>query len=375
MDEHELFIRDNAGHLRYWKCYEVAGGIEIEHGVVDGTPQFQFESIEDGKAGRNQDEQIESRINSRVNKQLQKGYVYSRSVAETMKPMNLLGFHKPMLAKKQSDVDIPLLRSKGFYLQNKLDGNRCLVHNDGVKLTAYTRNGKPINTIDHILEELDGVIPEGCTIDGELYLHGTILQTLVSWIKRKQPNTKKVEYHIYDMISNETFGSRSDSLGAILSRFKGETSYPIKVVETTYYEPENPVDLGDKLREAREKGFEGLMFRSDYSLVRGKLVTAGYEDGKRSGSLIKFKGWESEEFRVIDIIPSKEGWARLVCKHNGANGEIRFTVSCPGEMTFKYYVMTNKERYIGKMLTCDFAYWTQDGKPFHPTAIAFRDYE
>lgn len=373
--DNTLYIKDNAGHLRYWTVREAEDGLEIEHGVVGGTPQFQYEEISYGKGGRDQDEQIESRIQSRINKQLQKGYIWDIEKARVSKPMNQLGFHKPMLAKKERDVNVPLLRTKTIFTQRKLDGNRCLIHNDGVKLTAYTRNGKPINTIWHILKELDGIIPEGCTLDGELYLHGTALQTVASWIKRYQPNTLKVQYHVYDLISDEPFSVRSKRLGAILSRLDNKANYPIKLVETFEIKPDSPENLWDKFREARAEGYEGLMVRSDHKIVRGELVQCGYEDGKRSGSLIKFKGWESEEFRVIDIIPSKEGWARLVCEHIGDNGRIKFTVSCPGEMTFRYYVMTNRERYIGKHVTCDFAYWTQAGIPFHPTAIAFRDYE
>ena len=125
--EKTLYIRDNAGKIRYWTCRPEPDGLEIEHGVLGGTPQFQYEAIEFGKGGRDQDEQIESRINSRVSKQLDKGYVEDLRQAETMKPMNRLGFSKPMLAKKSEDVDMVKMMTKPFYLQNKLDGNRCLI--------------------------------------------------------------------------------------------------------------------------------------------------------------------------------------------------------------------------------------------------------
>ena len=59
--ETTLYIKDNAGHLRYWKCYEVLNGLEIEYGVCGGTPLYQSEDIEEGKGGRDQDEQIASR--------------------------------------------------------------------------------------------------------------------------------------------------------------------------------------------------------------------------------------------------------------------------------------------------------------------------
>lgn len=366
-----LYIKDNSGKLRYWSCREVLDGIEIEHGVLGGTPQFQYEEILEGKATRDQDEQIESRIQSRVNKQLDKGYVYDIEVAKSSKPMNRLGFCKPMLAKNEHNVDLQLLRKHPIYIQNKLDGNRCLIHNDGVKLTAYTRNGKEFTTLDHITDALEGVIPEGCTLDGELYIHGTPLQTIVSYVKRKQVATKSIQYHVYDLISNDKFSKRIERLNAILTGVSNNHSYPIKLVETLQIEPDNPIDLGRLLKEARDLSYEGLMLRSDFKIVRGNISSTGYEDGKRSSSLVKIKAWESEEFDVINIVPSKDGWARLEC----LCGNSSFFVSCPGDMNFKYHVMNNKNEYIGKTVTCEFAYWTRDMLPFHPTAVAFRDYE
>ena len=51
--EKTLYIRDNAGKIRYWTCRPEPDGLEIEHGVLGGTPQFQYEAIEFGKGGRN----------------------------------------------------------------------------------------------------------------------------------------------------------------------------------------------------------------------------------------------------------------------------------------------------------------------------------
>lgn len=377
--ERTLYIRDNAGKVRYWTCRPEPDGLEIEHGVLGGTPQFQYEAIEFGKGGRDQDEQIESRINSRASKQLDKGYVEYLRLAETMKPMNRLGFAKPMLAKKSEDVDLNLMMTKPFYLQRKLDGNRCLVHNDGTGLVAYTRNGKEYKTLKHILEPLEAVIPSGFTFDGELYVHGVPLQTIVSWAKRLQPNTLKIQYHIYDTISDEGFGARLNELESVLSPVL-EKGYPsIRKVLTLKFTPESTpnlggsaVDLAGLLRIARKENYEGLMFRSDYALERGVFVPVGYQDGKRSGSLVKLKEWEDQEFPIVDITPSADGWAIIHCV--APNGK-RFTVSCPGDVPFKRYVLVNREGYIGKKVTVQFAYWTEDRLPFHCVATAIRDYE
>lgn len=370
-----LYIKDNAGHLRYWKCYEVLNGLEIEYGVCGGTPQFQSEDVDYGKAGRDQDEQIESRMKSRINKQLDKGYVYNKIQAETMKPVNSLGFCKPMLAKKSEDVDLKKLLTRDVYYQNKLDGNRCLIHNDGTGLVAYTRNGKEFTTLKHITDRLKNIIPADATLDGELYCHGVPLQTIVSWGKRLQLDTLKLQYHCYDLISNEQFSERNKELGAIIRGRDSTLGGSIALVDTIKISPESGPNLGGippLVGKSRALGYEGGMIRSDWALERGIFMPVGYQDGKRSGSLIKCKLWDDMEFEIIGVDTSADGWAILNCRNpRGAS----FSVSCPGDVPFKRYVLLHKEKYISKMVSVKFAYWTKDNVPFHPTAEAIRDYE
>lgn len=372
--EQTLYIKDNAQHLRYWTVREDINGLEIEYGVCGGTPQFQYETIEYGKGGRDQDEQIKSRMMSRINKQLDKGYVYQRIQAETMRPVNALGFVKPMLAKKSEDVDMKRLMTRDWFYQSKLDGNRCMVHNAG-ELVAYTRNGKEFTTLKHITDQLKGVLPSDCTLDGELYCHGVPLQTIVSWGKRYQLNTAKLQYWIYDIVSPDPFSERLNELGAILANPKLTLGGSISLVNTRRFTPDSGANFGGisgLVGDSRAAGYEGGMVRSDWALERGVFVPVGYQDGKRSGSLLKCKLWDSMEFEIISILPSADEWARLECKNQrGGN----FMVSCPGDVPFKRHVLNNKDEYIGKMVSVKFAYWTTDGVPFHPTAEAIRDYE
>lgn len=374
MDEHILYIKDNSGKLRYWACREGCSCIEIEYGVVGGSAQFQYEDVDVGLAGRTQDEQIESRILSRVNKQLDKGYVYDIKQAESMRPVNALGFVKPMLAKKSEDVDMNMMMTKPFWLQNKLDGNRCMIHNCG-ELVAYTRNGKEFKTLEHILAPLRKILPADYTLDGEMYVHGVPLQTLVSWGKRMQPDTLKLQYHVYDLVSDSPVTERLNELGAIIRALKPSGYSPITLVPSELITPESRANfkgLGFALANARALSYEGLIFRSDYTLNRGELQVVGYEDGKRSGSLIKLKDWDNCEFKIIDIRRSADEWAILHCDNpNGTN----FWVSCPGDVPFKRSVLANKQMYIGKMVSVKFAYYTADGVPFQPVAEAIRDYE
>jgi ATP-dependent DNA ligase len=265
-----------------------------------------------------------------------------------------------MLAQRYDKVRHP----DEYYLQYKYDGNRCLIIMTEDGPVAYSRKGKVNNNLEHILSAVPD-LPVGTILDGELYCHNVPLQTLRSWIARKQPNTERLKYHCYDLVKDSlSYAERYEVLRSF------DLPAPIELVPTVLLAgaEASPERLSARMSAALADGYEGLILR----LPDGK-----YETGKRSKTLIKVKRghlkglpMEEEEFLIIDIEPSKDGWARLVC--SAPFGEFR--VSAPGDMAAKYKVMINKELYIGKFVTVEFPEYTQDGIPFQPVALAFRDH-
>lgn len=344
-----MYCRDNNGAIREWSIHRDEFDIVIRHGVMGGSMQEKRESVTEGKGGRDLDEQIMSMMASRIHRQLDKGYVNSvHRVGD--KATNALGLHKPMLAQPLKNVKA--IDFKDAFIQHKFDGNRCLVTKHKGEIIAYSRNGKRQMNIEHILDELRHQIFEGETFDGELYCHGQSLQTIVSWIKRKQENNIKVRYHIYDVITNSPYKERFARLEKL---FKGRY---FEVVPT--YRVDSLEAVQSFYRAARAEKYEGAIVR---------WGSFGYEDGKRSKSLVKVKGWIDEEFVVMGIMPSKDGWARLKCYKDGN----LFTVSAPGSMPEKYEVMENVDKYIGRPVRVEYAFLTKDGVPFHPVATDWRN--
>ena len=221
---------------------------------------------------------------------------------------------------------------------------------------AYSRNGKPIESIPHITAELEDRLVDDETIDGELYIHGEALQNLSSLIKRKQPESEMLKFHGYDYIAPDIYNSRYSALYSILSGNVNSGSVPTKKIESME-------EVMKGFRGLRKHGYEGAILR---------WGDAGYEDDKRSKSLVKIKAFFDEEFKVIDIIPSKDGWARLELLNHDGN---TFMVSAPGTMDDKYYVMDNAQEYLGRYVTVEYAELTKDKVPFHPIATAWRDKE
>jgi len=345
----ELFAKDNNGSIRVWRIGIENDKIKIEHGQLGGSIQTQTENVPEGKAGRDRLTQFESRMRSRINSKIDSGYVESIEKAERNKRTNAAGLLKPMLAKKLSDVKNADYSNS--YVQYKYDGNRCLITNQGGELIAYSRNGKRIDTLDHILQDIN--LPEGATIDGELYCHGFPLQTIVSWVKRKQAHTDKICFHAYDIIDDVPYSTRLSMLNNIGLHGSANVVPTWKV--NSFEETQKHFKI------ARVKGYEGSIIRlNDY----------GYEDGKRSKSLIKVKAWQDAEFSVTDILRSADGWAILECSlPNGKS----FRVSAPGSIDEKRYVLDNKDFYIFRQVRVEYAQLTKDGIPFHPVAINWRN--
>lgn len=362
MDSKTLYIRDNSGAMIQWRVAETETGIMMEYGQVGGSMQIKYEDIDEGKGGRSLDEQIQSRMESRINSKRDKGYVESYEKAATNKATNILGYCKPMLAIPYEKV--PRTYFNDCYIQRKYDGNRCLIHNNGTRTIAYTRNGKLFTTLGHILKDVD--IPVGMTLDGELYCHGVPLQRIVSWGKRLQQDTAKLKFIAYDIISPEPYSTR---LAVLRELKKDKLGDSIELAETLRYGPNSPVELdvigvNKLLKEFIDDGYEGAIIRHG---------SKGYEDGKRSRNLIKVKAWQSCECEVIGVEQSVDGWAILICLYKGKT----FRVSAPGDMSEKHRAWDNRHAIIESDIpvTVEYANLTKDGIPFHPVAVAWRDYE
>jgi len=333
-----------------WHINPIPSGLLVQHSTtLNGKLVVHREVISEGKQGRSLSDQTQHRIQSRINKQLDKGYVTTLELARNG-PTNTMGLKLPMLAQQFKKV-----RNKGQFVcyQPKLDGHRCLVTKQDGKVIAYTRQGKHITTIEHITVGLMGTLPEGITIDGELYIHGTPLQNIGSLIKKQQPGTELLELWVYDLIGDAPFKNRYEKLSRII---KGLPS--IKLTPTSFKLVDEVAPL---LTKMIDRGYEGLIIR---------LSAKGYEDGRRSNSLVKVKRFYDNEFVVTDVIQSKEGWGILCCETT--NG-LPFKVSAPGTHKEKTGILDNKQDYIGKMVTVEFSMLTNNGIPFHPVALRFRE--
>lgn len=336
------------GTARYLTEYGLVGG------KIQNTHMYVRAGKNIGKANETTPfEQACSEAESKWKAQLDKGYAEG---APKKLPKT-----QPMLAKKykpDAKLTWPL------YYQPKLDGVRCVAHKvaDG-DIRMLSRKGKVFEHLGHITDVLDKIMSVGDILDGELYRHGETFQKLISWIKRSQDNTKKVQYFVYDMISDKPYSKRFDKICKIIGH-NGQG-----IVRTTYTDKVySHSDVAKKLDEQLARGFEGIMLRKPSSK---------YSIGRRSSGLLKVKKFIDEEFEIVGAEENKgrhEGQCVFVCKTDeGA----KFKVKPMGTDEQRREYWDNHKGYIGKALTVKFFEWTSSKPkvPRFPVGVEIRDYE
>ena len=247
-------------------------------------------------------------------------------------------------------------------IQPKLDGHRAL-YKDGV---LYSRQGKVLENLDHVLLAIKESGLEDLHLDGEIYCHGYTLQELARRIKKWVPETLTLEYHIYDIVDDKPFLERIGQLAQAYSNRPWDIA--LQAVETI---------LVDDMEEAmsrhelyRNKGYEGTMLRHG---------DEHYRDGKRSLALLKIKEFHDAEFTVIDVEEGKPYikpdatyqvpvWVCAI-----PNSDKTFTVTAEGTMQEKHDQWLKRESYINKPLTVKYHYLSKDGIPQLPVALRWRE--
>lgn len=351
----EMFRKNKLGSVSSWRIWNEGdkGLIYIAHATVHGGSEvIHTEFVPEGLAGRTLAEQVISRINSRVSKQKDRGYVEIYDDALNNPVANTLGLPPPMLAKKIGDI-----RSwpGKCVVQRKLDGHRCIAARDG-EVILYSRQGKSLDALHHIKKLLEPHLPDDLMLDGELYLHGVSLQTISSWAKRDQPDTAKLVYHVYDAVSDDHFLQRYAAAKQIVDGIGSES---IQMVENVRVDQES--EMWTYFAQYRSDGYEGAMLRT---------LHTPYESGARSSSLYKVKARHDAEFRVVDIVPGADGLAILVCKMDSGK---QFKTLAPGNHDQKRFILEHKESYLGRLVTVEYANYTADGIPFHCVATRFKE--
>lgn len=236
-----------------------------------------------------------------------------------------------LIATSDDDEDIsPMLASKldfnnppkeKMFVSEKLDGIRCnaIIRNGKVKL--YTRQGKIIEGLEQIEQELNKVFANAF-VDGELLAKGCsyddVYKETIKRVKNKNEVKTGVKYVIFDTLSLEEFenkkcktnyDNRRLQLDNCINSIKINNYEHIEVIPVLY-EGKDMSKILNLLDEYRELGAEGLMCN----------LNKPYEF-KRSKTILKLKVMQSCDLKIIGFESGDGKYSdtlgKIICDYKG----------------------------------------------------------
>lgn len=348
MYKETLYGLNKNGSVKVWtiETVDVAGGTEIriEYGALYGVMTPQVTLVTKGKQGRSVSEQAINEAKSKVKKQLDDNY--RRTQAE-LAELPLL----PMLAGDYRKIGKRIDYAGGVDVSDKLDGARLLAKCEAIGVVKLmSRTGQPYS-IPHIEAELAAFMQPGDVLDGEAYLHGEVLQDIVSAVGRTDTQAKideiqraiakkgadyrkpakeegvvnptlaeelenaelihvirpQLQFIVFDKPSDKVWTERLIELQQYAADNDfGVFSYGhVRLIRYTRIYSEEEMKVLHK--HAVSRGYEGIMLRNAKGI---------YESGKRSADLQKYKEFLDSEFQVVGYTLDKEGRIVFVCRND-----------------------------------------------------------
>jgi DNA ligase-1 len=357
-----LYCLDKSGKERYWSVSveEHSGSVFVtrRYGQVGGKETETSTEIKLGKnIGRSNEtsprKQAESEAKSLWKKQVEAGFVVDRL---SLNNVVLL----PMLAHKWEDKAKHI--SEPFYVQPKLDGVRMLVGKLNGKFVALSRSGKPVK-MPHVEAELSPRLQEGEFLDGENYTPNLTFEQITGMCRTQDVHSdlETIKFLVFDYFHIDrrdfTFEARIHNAERF-SGLKHTTMVPTEILRSKK-------QVQEKHDEYVARGYEGIMIRD----FKGPYLLAN-----RSSHLLKFKSFQTEEYKIVG---AEEGRGRdagtviWICTSPAGD----FHVRPKGTVEDRTKWFKNKKNYIGKDLTVQFQNLTNGGIPRFPVGLAIRDYE
>lgn len=355
-DTRILYYKNSKGHMYIWQCYVIGDTVYVEYGRENGKMNKSSFQCFPKNVGRSNEttahQQALKEAMALYKNKLDRKYSQTRAGAQVEQ-------YLPMLAqtyqKREKYVD---LSSGNWFSSPKLDGVRCLAFcgSDG-SVQLLSRSGQEWY-VPHIQKALESIMKPYEMLDGEIYIHGKTFQEITSLVKRYRTDSHALEFHYFERID--------DIRNIQKFRSNGVTMYAntsvVKKVE--YRIIKSKSDLDRAFNDYLNQGYEGAM-------LRGASTT--YEFGKRSNNLLKYKVFEDNEFKIIDVVEGKgkfKGRGIFVCETNEGK-TFQVTPKCEDEK--KKAIWEWRENYPGNLLKVQHQGFTDDRIPRFPVGLGTRD--
>jgi DNA ligase-1 len=263
----------------------------------------------------------------------------------------------PMLAKSYEDEKhkIDWVKDK-TYIQPKLDGMRCLAFIKNNKVTLMSRDGKIIDTVLHINLSLSFIM-EDCILDGELYSLelGSFQENMKAIKKYRAKITEKIQYNVYDCITEGNFTTRFNKAQKLIEGIQST-----QIVSTMSILNESEIIKYHSFY--LQLGYEGSIIR---------YGEAEYKLNGRSSNLLKYKDFKDMDCKIIDITPNESNPLHGTPHFNLKGKAFKAGVKMSHED--REDLLTNKDKYIGKIANIRYFELTDDGIPRFPVMIGIHE--
>jgi len=361
-----LYHTGKSGAVYQCNIWTEGADIVTEYGQVNGKLQIARQTATAKNVGRSNettpDEQAILEAKAKHKKKLDR--TYSLSVEEAQKEIFL-----PMLAssfdKRKDKVNYPV------DVQPKLDGVRCMAFWEGDSVRLMSRGGKAWECSEHIEKELEGVLPKGWVLDGELYIHGATFQEITKLVKKLRTESVNIEYHVYDVPRTEkdNTGEWDEFRMEALADFRDASIDCESVTVVDTYQANSEDEVFQLQSEFLENGYEGAIVRE---------MDGIYRFGYRSNSLLKVKNFMDEEYKITDFttgVGRFDGSIVWICETKKGQP---FKVVPQGTMEERqktYYNARKDGEGIGDYLKVKYFELTDDGIPRFPVGLGIRPLE
>ena len=361
----KLYKTDSKGKLRVWYAEAIGGDLHVSHGLNDGKAILDITPCTPKNVGK----KSETTPAQQATKECAALYIkkVERNGYSESKVSNTSPTVYPMLARDYSKLARQLNDCTHVWLSRKLDGVRAIWRPDVKKFQSRTGVFYSVPHLERLLKDVEH------NLDGELYIHGTPLNQIVSAARKMNPLTSKITFEVFDVVRPQPFAIRQTLYQAAVRQINDErvVAVPQALHPCSKDEIQRHHDIFVRA------GYEGVMIRRDDS--------TGYEH-VRSKTIYKYKEFLEHEFVIESIKPDKRGQAVLKCKAKpvtdivdaiikGFDNTMAFDVRCRGSNEDREYQLANPSEFIGKLLTVRYFAITEYGLPTFPIGVTIRDYE
>lgn len=255
-----------------------------------------------------------------------------------------------------------------WFIEPKLDGLRMVV----VGGVAYTRNGKVIESVQHILDQLSSVLPlADYVLDGEV-MGGGGFDEASGKVRKKSVQARDAVYHVFDMIKATEWTNKQTAAFGIRRRALEATLEPhavpnVRVVRN--YRLRDIFEISNFMSSFTKQGFEGAMLKDG---------AAPYQF-KRSKHLLKVKDWMSEDGEIVDVIEGRGKYkgklGAIVVRHQSLVDTDQTTTTEVGsgfDDAERTILWNGREDILGQWVEVKYQNSTPDGRMRFPVFLGFR---